>query len=183
MAKQVLFIHSGGPQGDQQGSSGLLRHLKNELGPGYEVSAPRMPDPENPKYSEWRNVLKEELAALEDGSILIGHSIGGSALFKILSEEELGKTFEKVISIAAPFWGMNEEWQLEDFHLVEDFSSRSSLLPDVVLFHSIGDDIVPFEHMERYMENLPKATVRQIPGNDHIFLDGLPDLADEIRKV
>lgn len=182
MAQQVLFIHSAGPQGEQQGSSGLLQFLKKELGTAYQVIAPEMPEPEDPKYKEWREVLIEELAALEDGSILVGHSIGGSALLKFLSEEELGRSFSKVIAIAAPFWGIDEDWQLEDFQLADDFSTRNSLLPDVVLLHSIGDDIVPFSHLQKYMENLPNATVKQLPGNDHIFQEGLAEATDEIRK-
>lgn len=183
MAKQVLFIHSAGPQGEQEGSSGLLKYLENELGPEYQVIAPEMPDPENPKYMEWRKVLKEELAALEDGSVLVGHSIGGSALLKFLSEEELGKSFSKVITISAPFWGLDEDWQLDEFELAEDFASRNSLLPDVVLFHSIGDEIVPFAHLQKYMEELPSATIKQLSGYDHIFQEGLTDAADEIRKT
>ncbi|MDQ0428700.1 putative alpha/beta hydrolase family esterase [Planomicrobium stackebrandtii] len=181
--KQVLFIHSAGPQGEQEGSTGLLRYLKDELGSTFQVIAPKMPDPEDPQYARWKQKLKEEIASLEDGSVLVGHSIGGSALFKFLSEEELGKSFAKLITIAAPLWGINADWEIENFTLAEDFISRSSLLPNVVLFHSIGDDIVPFNHMEKYMENIPKATVRQLPGSDHVFQDGLEELVEEIRKV
>ena len=101
---------------------------------------------------------------------------------KFLSEEELGKSFAKLISVAAPFWGIDEEWKLEEFTLAEDFVSRNSLLPDVVLFHSIGDETVPFKHLEKYMENLPSATIKKISGNDHIFQEGLQELVDEIRR-
>lgn len=182
MKKQVLFIHSAGPQGEGQGSAGLLQYLKDELGSAFQVHAPEMPDPEDPQYEKWEIRLKEEIAALDDGSVLVGHSIGGSALLKFLSEEELGKSFAKVITVAAPFWGIDEDWQLESFTLAEDFVSRNSLLPDVVLFHSIGDEIVPFKHLEKYMENLPSATVRQLSGKDHIFQEGLEELIVEIRR-
>ncbi|MBD8015975.1 alpha/beta hydrolase [Microbacterium sp. APC 3898] len=182
MVQQVLFIHSAGPQGEQEGSWGLVHYLRNELGTAYEVRAPAMPNPEDPKYENWKKRLKEEIASLGDGAVLVGHSIGGSALLKFLSEEEMGKSFAKLISVAAPFWGKDEDWQLEDFTLAEDFVSRNSLLPDVVLFHSIGDDTVPFKHLEKYMENLPSATIKQIPGNDHVFQEGLQELVDEIRR-
>lgn len=182
LAQQVLFIHSAGPQGKHQGSSGLLEYLENELGSAFQVIAPQMPAPEDPKYTQWKKLLNEEIAGLDDGTILVGHSLGGSVLLKFLSEVELENTFAKVITIAAPFWGINDEWQLEDFALAENFVSRSSVLPQVVLLHSIGDEIVPFEHLEKYMDNLPGATVRQLAGSDHIFQDGLPELAEEIRK-
>lgn len=180
--KQVLFIHSAGPQGEQQGSGGLLQYLKEELGPAFQVIAPKMPDPEDPQYTQWKKKLKEEIASLDDGAVLVGHSIGGSALLKFLSEEELGKSFSKLITIAAPFWGIDEGWKLDGFTLAEDFASRSSLLPDVVFFHSIDDEIVPYKHMEKYMENLPSAKGRQISGSDHIFQEGLAEAAEEIQR-
>lgn len=182
MAQQVLFIHSAGPQGEGQGSSGLLRYLEKELKSAFQLMAPKMPVPEDPKHPAWKSVLKEEIATLEDGSILVGHSIGGSALLKFLSEENHGKSFAKVISIASPYWGIDESWQLESFMLAEDFAARNSLLPPVALIHSTGDEIVPFTHLEKYQEALPAAIVRKILGNDHIFANGLPELADEIKK-
>ncbi|WP_394120154.1 alpha/beta hydrolase [Planococcus donghaensis] len=182
MAQQILFIHSAGPQGEEQGSAGLVKYLQDELESAYEVHAPKMPNPEDPQYAPWKDVLKKEIAALDDGAVLVGHSIGGSALLKFLSEEELGKSFAKVITIAAPFWGIDADWQLEDFTLAEDFVSRNSLLPDVVLFHSTDDEIVPFKHLEKYKENLPSATVKELSGSDHVFQNGLKELKEEIRK-
>ena len=179
--KQVIFIHSAGPQGKNQGSTGLLQSLEGELGSAFQVIAPNMPDPEDPQYTKWKKKLKEEIEVLEDGAVLVGHSIGGSALLKFLAEEEHGKTFAKLITIAAPFWGIDEDWDLEDFKLADDFASRYSRFPDVVLVHSIGDEIVPFKHLEKYMESLPGAIVRQLPGSDHGFQDGLPEAAEEIR--
>lgn len=181
--KQVLFIHSAGPQGEGEGSFGLLRYLVDELGSEFQVVAPEMPDPDDPQYATWKKKLKEEIASLDDGAVLVGHSLGGSVLFKFLSEEELGKSFAKLIAIAAPFWGSNSNWKVENFTLPEDFVSRSSLLPAVVLLHSIGDDIVPFDHLEKYMNHIPSATARQLSGNDHVFQNGLKELAEEIRKA
>ena len=52
--KEILFIHSAGPQGHHEGSDYLVRYLIEALGPGYHVSHPVMPDPENPHYNDWR---------------------------------------------------------------------------------------------------------------------------------
>lgn len=75
--KQVLFIHSAGPQGEGQGSTGLLQYLERELGSAFQVIAPNMPGPEDPQYPAWKEKLTEELVHLEDGAVLVGHSIGG----------------------------------------------------------------------------------------------------------
>lgn len=181
--KQVLFIHSAGTQEEGEGSSGLVKYLEAELSTSFQVIAPKMPEPEDPQYDRWKKALKEEITSLDDGAVLVGHSIGGSVLFKFLTEEELGKSFSKLITVAAPFWGSDSEWKVESFALPEDFVSRSSLLPHVVLLHSIDDDVVPFDHLEKYMENIPSATVRQLSGNDHVFQEGLAELVEEIRRT
>src|SRR5690606_41773087 len=102
MVQQVLFIHSAGPQGEQEGSWGLVHYLRNELGTAYEVRAPAMPNAEDPKHENWKKRLKEEIASLRDGAVLVGHSIGGSALLILLSCEGIGKSFAKLVSLAAP---------------------------------------------------------------------------------
>ncbi|ANU11833.1 hypothetical protein A1A1_08209 [Planococcus antarcticus DSM 14505] len=99
------------------------------------------------------------------------------------TEEKLGNSSAKVVTISAPFWGIISDWEIENFELAEDFVSRSSLLPDVVLFHSIGGDKLPFNHLEKYMENLSSATVRQIFRSHHVFQEGLKELAVEIREA
>lgn len=181
--KQVLFIHSAGPQGEHEGSTGLLQYLEEQLESDFQVIAPKMPDPDDPHYLPWKDVLKKEIEALDDGAILAGHSIGGSVLFKFLSEEPPEKPFAKVITIAAPFWGINSQWTIEDFMLEENFGSHHSQLPEVVLFHSIGDAIVPFNHSEKYLEKLPEAVLKELSGSDHLFMEGLKELAEEIRKT
>ncbi|RNF39009.1 alpha/beta hydrolase [Planococcus salinus] len=182
MKKQALFIHSAGPQGKGEGSTGLLEYLQKELGDDLEWIAPQMPNPENPAYAEWQEQLRKEIGLLDDGAILVGHSIGGSALLKFLSEEELGKKFTALFTVAAPYWGINDDWKKEDFTLAENFTSRNSLLPKLVMYHSAGDPVVPFSHVERYAKELPSADIRKLEGGDHLFLDGLPELVEEIRN-
>jgi len=45
------------------------------------------PGAETPRYAAWKSQLEESLALLNDKSILVGHSLGGSVLLKYLSEE------------------------------------------------------------------------------------------------
>jgi predicted alpha/beta hydrolase family esterase len=76
--KQLLFVHSAGPQGQGQGSSYLLSTLQKVLGPAYDFRHPTMPKPDNPAYAPWKRRLEKELAALDDDAMLVGHSLGGS---------------------------------------------------------------------------------------------------------
>lgn len=183
MDKHILFIHSAGPQGIGEGSSGLIAFLQNEL-KGYVIHSPLMPAPENPKYSAWKEMLTKEFAHLPNGTILVGHSIGGSVLLKYFLEENVPLQIPLLISVAAPFWGMNEQWLLEDFVISNDSSSWNKQIPTIILIHSTGDSIVPFAHLERYMEVLPSPSpiIKKISGQDHLFENGLNELVEVIRS-
>jgi len=181
--KQILFVHSAGPQGERQGSSGLIRYLEKELGEEFELCHPAMPAPENPVYEDWKRQIKEGFKDFREGSILVGHSLGGSALLKFLSEEKMAQRFSALLLIASPVWGMNTDWGKEDFLLVPGFSSKLPESLDISLFYSAHDDVVPFEHGAKYAELLPSASLRQIPGNSHLFENGLPELIQEIKRL
>ncbi|MEZ0482869.1 alpha/beta hydrolase [Planococcus sp. SSTMD024] len=181
--RQVLFIHSAGPQGEQEGSSGLLQYLREQLDAEFQVIAPKMPDPDDPHYRPWKHALQKEIASLDDGAIVVTHSLGGSVLFKFLSEEAPEKPFAKIITVAAPYWESNSQWAVEEFLLEENFGCHMPPLPEIVLFHSAGDPIVPFSHSQKYSKKLSNATLRKLPGNDHLFPNGISELVSEIRKT
>jgi predicted alpha/beta hydrolase family esterase len=183
MKIKVLFIHSAGPQGLHQGSSDLFAYLQGALGTDYDVLKPKMPNPENPEYALWKIQLKQELTALNGDVILIGHSLGSSVLLKYLSEEVFKQSISGFFSIAAPYWGMDEEWKRGDFTIPENFAIKLPQISQMFLYHSRNDEIVPFVHLEYYKKKLPQATVRAIDGDEHLFNDGLPELVNDIKSL
>lgn len=182
MKKEILFIHSAGSQGPLEGSSDLVAYLRRVLSEDYDLKCPPMPDPENPRYEYWKMKIEKELAAVSNKVILVGHSLGGSMLLKYLSEEKPGKSIAALFVVAAPYWGI-EKWQIEEFVLPIDFPARLSRIAHVFLYHSHGDELVPFAHVRSYARKLPHATVREIEGAEHIFTRGLPELADDIKGL
>ncbi|HYG20495.1 MAG TPA: alpha/beta hydrolase [Ohtaekwangia sp.] len=182
MKKEILFIHSAGSQGPREGSSDLVAYLRRVLPENYELKCPAMPDPENPRYEYWKMKIEKEMGTLSGKAILIGHSTGGSVLLKYLSEEPAMKSVAALFLIAAPYWGI-EQWQMDEFMLPLDFPRGLPRIANIFLYHSHGDELVPFGHVRAYARKLPGATVREIEGNEHIFLRGLPVLADDIRGV
>ncbi|MDN7228126.1 alpha/beta hydrolase [Planococcus liqunii] len=183
MKKQILFVHSAGPQNETQGSSGLIRYLEKELGGEVELRHPAMPDPENPVYADWERQIIEGFTDLREDAILIGHSLGGSALLKLLSEEKMEPRISALLLIASPVWGMNTDWDKEDFLLAPGFSSKLPENLDIFLFYSAHDNVVAFKHGAKYAELLPSARLKQIPGNSHLFENGLPELVEEIKRI
>jgi predicted alpha/beta hydrolase family esterase len=76
--RQLLFVQGGGAGTHDEWDNALVDSLTRELGPGYEIRYPRMPDEGDPSYATWKPTLESEIAALDDGAIIVGHSIGGT---------------------------------------------------------------------------------------------------------
>ena len=67
MPRQILFVKGAGEGAYDQWDDKLVRSLKNELGEGYAVRYPRMPNEADPRYLAWKTALLKELDGLEDG--------------------------------------------------------------------------------------------------------------------
>ncbi|MDB5049119.1 MAG: serine hydrolase family protein [Fibrobacteres bacterium] len=180
--KRILFLHSAGPQGPHQGSSDFLAHLESGLGAGYRFIHPKIPKPDAPGYAVWKKGLEKALAGLESGSILIGHSLGGSVLLKFLSEEKYEKPIAGLFLVAVPFWG-KDNWQADEFLLKNDFAASLPPIGKIFLYHSRDDDGVPFSHLGHYAKKLPQATVRKLEGRGHVYREGLPELVEDIKSL
>lgn len=180
MKKQVLFIHSAGPQGIHQGSSDLIANLQDQLGKAYHVLSPGMPDPD---YVLWKAQIANEINALNGEVLLVGHSLGGSVLLKYLSEEDCQLTISGLFLIAAPYWGKDDDWQSEEYTLSNSFAAKLSHISKLFLYHSRHDPVVPFAHAQHYAKQLPQAVTRAYEGDDHYFREGLPELIDDIKRI
>jgi predicted alpha/beta hydrolase family esterase len=178
--RQVFFLHSAGSQGKGEGSDRFAGLLEQGLGSGYEVRRPIMPEPDNPSFLRWRGPVERELCALDDGALLIGHSLGGSVLLKVLSEARDFPRIAGLFLVAVPFWGAGG-WDVEEFVLGDDFAKRLPEIPRVVLYHSRDDDSVPFAHLDRYARALPLATVRPLDGFGHLFEAPCAELLTDIQ--
>ncbi|MGH6923955.1 MAG: alpha/beta fold hydrolase [Propylenella sp.] len=174
----VLFIHSSGPQSDTEGSGRLVTALRSALLRNINLSAPLMPDPDDPNAAAWSKAIGEHLAAVDKPFVLVGHSLGGSAILQYLALHDAPSGMKGVVSIAAPFWGANmREWTLPP-----GFATRLSRLPRLVLYHSRDDDEVPIAHVDRYAAAIPTAIVRKVDGRGHLFDDGdVADIVEDIR--
>lgn len=113
--------------------------------------------------------------------ILTGHSLGSSVLLKYLSEEGCENPIAGLFLIATPFWSKNS--QVDQFVLREEFASTLPAIPQIFLYHSQDDDVVPVTHLAYYAEQLPKAIVRQLQGYGHLFRGGMPKLVDDINRL
>ena len=181
MTKQVLFIQGAGNQHNSFGSGKLVAYLQEQHGCDYHVLAPDMPDSDHPRYLAWRDQIEQELSTLDADVLLIGHSLGGSMLLKSLAEGTYQKPIAGLFLVAVPYWG-KQDWERE-YAVPDDFASRLPPIEHLILYHSRSDEEVPFSSLQRYQEHLPQATVRVLDGKEHSFAEGLPLLAQDIRRL
>lgn len=173
MTNQVLFVQGAGRDAhawDQK----LVLSLQRELGQDYEVRFPTMPDEGNPSYEKWQSTLERELQALSRGAVVVGHSVGGTFVTKLLAESAPVQGLSAIVLIAPPFVG-DGGWPSDELELPADLGAR--LPAGVHIFHGTDDDVVPVAHADLYARAVPHARVHRLQGRDHQLNDDLKDVA------
>jgi predicted alpha/beta hydrolase family esterase len=178
----LLFIQGGGA-GAHDEDARLVANLCSELGAGYEVRFPRMPNESESPYDLWSAVIASELARMGDGAILVGHSIGASVLIKWLTEVAPPHRLAAAFLIAAPFWHDHDIWRWKEVELPQDASVRLPRGLPVFFYHGTHDEVVPVAHVEMYERAFPAAHIRRINGRNHQLEDNLAEVARDIRLL
>jgi predicted alpha/beta hydrolase family esterase len=182
MPRQVLFIQGGGDGAHDEWDNRLVDRLGRELGPDYEIRYPRMPNEADPKYARWKAAIKKEFGKLDDGAILVGHSVGGTILINTLAEEPPDLPLRGIFLLAAPFVG-ESGWPSEDIKPIPDLGKRLPAQALGFLYHGSEDETAPFEHVGLYAKAIPQAFVRRLNGRDHQFNNDMSDVAADIRRL
>lgn len=198
MPKQIFIIHGGETYDtydayladlknkeidlDRLRQKDWKSNLQENLGPEYEVIAPRMPCAQNAKYTEWTIWFEKITPLLNDNIILIGHSLGGIFLAKYLSENNLAKNINAVFLVAAPFVPGKGE-SLADFTLPSSLENLSKQTDKIILYHSQDDPIVPIENLKKYSEALPKTQTRILENRQHFNQKDFPEIIADIVAV
>src|SRR5919206_5266724 len=155
-ARHVLFVQGGGAGVHDEWDDKLVDSLRRELGDGYEVRYPRMPDEDDPSYARWSAAIRREMTALDDGAVVAGHSVGGTILVNALAERPPEPELRAIVLIAAPFVGAGG-WPGDEFELPHDLGARLPQDVPVHVFHGLRDGTVPPSHADLYARILPQA--------------------------
>jgi len=177
--RQVLFIQGGGAGTHDEWDDKLVESLRRELGDGYEVRYPRMPDEDDPSYARWSAAIRRELAGLDDGVIVAGHSVGATILINALAEQPPDRQLDAIVLIAAPFVGAGG-WPSDEFELSSDLGARLPEGVRVHVFHGLQDETAPPGHADRYAQVIPQARVHRLPGRDHQLNNDLSEVAEVV---
>ena len=180
--RQILFIQGGGEGVHEEWDDVLVDSLRRELGDRYDVRYPRMPDEDDPSYDTWGAAIRRELAALDDGAVVAGHSVGGTILVNVLSEHPPDPRLTAIVLVAAPFVGTGG-WPGEEFELPDDLGARLPQGVPVHVFHGLQDEIAPPSHAHLYARALPQSQLHLLPGRDHQLDNDMSEVAKTIAAA
>jgi predicted alpha/beta hydrolase family esterase len=176
MKKQVLFVQGGGAGTHDEWDQKLVDSLSQKLGPSYEVLYPRMPNEGDPNYTAWKAALAQEIADLDDGAIIVGHSIGGTILINAIAETRPNQKFDGI------FLGAGG-WPSEEIKSTTELGARLPQMTPIHLYHGSEDELVPFAHINLYEKAIPEATVHRLQGRNHQLNDDLAEVAAGVRAL
>jgi len=198
MKKQVVIIHGGDTFGTYEEYLNFLlkysidierykfdkddwkKWLREDLGEGYEVILPIMPNKTNARFEEWKLWMDKIVPFLNDDVIFVGHSMGGSFLVKYLSENKFPKKIKAVFLVSAMFDYDDDGYSLQSFSLPEKLDLQTD---KVYLYHSKDDEVVPFRSMTNFKLKLLNAVTRIFEDRGHVNQETFPELATDIKDL
>lgn len=178
--RQILFVQGGGAGAHDAWDGKLVESLRRELGDGYEVRYPRMPDEGDPSYARWSRAIRREMAGLGEAAAVVGHSVGAAILVQALAEQPPDSGLGAIVLIAAPFVGAGG-WPSAEFELPGDLGARLPPGVRVHVFHGLQDETAPPSHAGLYALAIPQAQVHRLPGRDHQLNNDLSEVAEAVR--
>ena len=203
MKKQVVYIHGGESfqnredflerlrtmplwhMESREGESGKkwTATLAEELGEGYEVIMPPMPNKQNAQFDEWSIWFERHFEYLRDNFILIGCSLGAMFLAKYLTTHKLSITPSAVFLMAGAYAlpGFDDK-DCGDF-LIEPRAVNFKNSTRTFILHSKDDLVVPFEHAEAIARALPEAELVTFEDKNHFLIPEFPELIQKIKDI
>ncbi|HET8784160.1 MAG TPA: alpha/beta fold hydrolase [Candidatus Limnocylindrales bacterium] len=180
--RTVLFVQGGGEGSHDAWDDKLVASLRAALGDGFDVRYPRLPHEDDPSEATWGPVIRREVAALDADAVVIGHSVGGTILVRMLAEWAAGLRLGAIVLLASPFVGSGG-WPGDEFELPDDLGARLPPSVPVHYFYGLDDDTVPAAHVDLYARAVPRMQVHRLPGRDHQLGNDLGEVASVIRAL
>lgn len=180
--RQILFVQGGGEGAHDEWDAKLVATLMRELGSGYKVHYPLMPNEASPDYAKWSAAIRREITSLGDGAILVGHSIGATILINALTEKPPKQTPGGIFLVAAPFIG-DGGWPSDEIHPNPHLGEALPEGAPVFLYHGDKDETAPIGHVDLYTIAIPQARVLRLKGRDHQLNEDLSEVAQDILSL
>ncbi|AOM80013.1 alpha/beta hydrolase [Pedobacter steynii] len=181
MSYEILLIQGAGLVTTEEEQI-IVDALRAELGEGFNIIYPPIPDADNPSYESWDGVLMAGLKELSGKVILLGHSLGASVILKHFSREPVPDNVIGMILFGAPYW-KDQNWDVSEYVIEDDFLGNLSKLDNVHFYYSTADEVIPKHHFETYQKLMPQAHYRLLSGMDHSYHKAIPNMIQDIRDL
>jgi len=187
--KRAYIIHGWDGSPEEPMLQWIKKSLENKE---FEVSVPKMPNPDKPKIKEWVDKLRDIIRKPDKNIILIGHSVGCQAVLRYL--ETINQQVEKVILIA-PWMHLDKNTIKEEGEEVIEIAKpwmETSInwrkikenCDDFVAIFSDNDPYVPLSNVNMFKKNLD-AKILILKNRGHFDpsnnIDKLPELLEFIK--
>lgn len=189
--KKVFIIHGFGGVPNGGWFPWLMGKLAKEN--IFACSLP-MPNPANPVASEWINTMQSYLEANEE-IILVGHSLGGTAVLRYLESLNSGVKIGGVVLVAPVSEKLEVADPTSDFRKIDNFFNSEfdlekikNAVNKITIIHGKKDQFVPFEHSEKISKGLGCELIT-VENGDHFSQKSepicyeLPQALDSILKI
>lgn len=161
--------------------------LEWSLSENFELFAPNMPNKQWADYDAWKIWFEKILPFInmKKGSklIMIGQSLGGLFVAKYLSENKFVKQIDQLHLVSAVFdkQGLKCE-KVGNFILNTDKIKNVTPQADkIFLYHSTDDDLVPFEHSQKYLNYLDNAKLFEFNDRKHFTQPAFMEILEVIN--
>lgn len=150
---------------------------------GYEVRVPELPLTTDSEIEAeaLMEIMHEKIGMLTNNDIVMGHSLSAVLALRYLEYVELKSTPRAFILVAAPYRVTSA--QMQGLFMTDlDFDVVPWKAGEFFVVHSPDDEMVPFDHAEKWAEVL-KAKLIDQSGNDHYMGKEYPILVEVIEEI
>jgi len=203
MKQQIIVIHGGEAYSNYNAFLEALKtrpvtlteevlikswrhNLQNDIGNGYDVILPSMPNKQNSKYQEWALWFERYLEIMELKVIFVGHSQGAMFLVRYFSENKLSCESIKSLHLIAGAYEKNLSKGDDggDFFAEKDAMATLEKRDfPLFLYHSKDDFVVPYAQSEFFHSIVPRGTVRSFTDKNHFLIEHFPELIEDIKDM
>lgn len=173
----ILILHKFGGSPSDAWYSAVKQEMQAQ---GHRVVIPQLPNPNEPKLAAW---LKTALQSYRDHQpeIVIGHSLGGSLVFRLLEQVGGEGVVKKAIVVAPPVYAKPEDnlHRTEFFNQPLNWGNLKSFPIQYTIFYSSDDQSVSQEHAELVRDKL-EAEYKLFFNRGHFLQTEFPELIQAI---
>jgi predicted alpha/beta hydrolase family esterase len=149
---------------------------------GWEVEAPAMPDPNHPSLQPWLSAITESVGLPTPQTVLVGHSLGGTAILRYLEQLRLASSVGGAVLVGAPITGTSRPGLEPFFHPPLRWDRIRATGARFVGLYADGDPMVELAQGRLFVSQTG-AKLYLVHARTHFYTAELPQLLDALREL